>query len=169
MNRLSLSEIKKELINLNQVEKNLNKLYAKYKESRHYVRMFEVRSDLGKLEDRRKYLQEEYDKYQRSTLGQLIPREELVRNDVYKKLVEISLAADYQLQTIEDFRDTLNKLGVESSDIFNEVRECATLCQKTASRLLEAQGLSKVLLENEDLLHSLHEVTLNYINKTLEL
>lgn len=136
-----------------------------------WIRYSSLSLKIAELEREIAKLKEERDNYKRVTLKDLLPRDAVVRNDVHKKLVAISLAADYLLQESEDFRETLDKLGIRSSDIDDEVKHLCTLAQKTASRMIgtKAVQLEQVLLDNEELLKSLHKTTLDYIDKTLEL
>lgn len=130
-----------------------------------------ISMQIKQLEGEIAKLKEEKDNYKRVTLKDLLPEDEVVRNNVHKQLVAISLAADYLLQEAEDFREILANLGILSADIDDEVKEVVKMANKTASRMVgtKAKQLENVLLENHELLQSLHEVTMDYINKTLEL
>lgn len=130
-----------------------------------------ISMQIKQLEEEIARLKEEKDNYKRVTLKDLLPEDEVVRNNVHKQLVAISLAADYLLQEAEDFREILANLGILSADIDDEVKEVVKMANKTASRMVgtKAKQLENVLLENQELLQSLHEVTMDYINKTLEL
>lgn len=152
----------------------LRKLKRQYKTQSSNGYNFNARiisMQIKQLEDEIAKLKEEKDNYKRVTLKDLLPEDEVVRNNVHKQLVAISLAADYLLQEAEDFREILANLGILSADIDDEVKEVVKMANKTASRMVgtKAKQLESVLLENQELLQSLHEVTMDYINKTLEL
>lgn len=152
----------------------LRKLKRKWRDQQaagHWLHASMTQSHINQIEKEIAALKEEKDNYKRVTLKELLPKDEIVRNNVHKALVEISLAADYLLQTAEDFRELLAKLGIQSSDIDEEVKQVVKMANKTASRMVgtPAKQLESVLLDNQELLQSLHQVTLDYINKTLEL
>lgn len=151
--------------------RRLRERYKNYLRANRYLEASMANNDIQRLEQEIKALKEEKENYKKVTLKDLLPRDEVVRNNVHKALVEISLAADYLLQAAEDFREILAKLDIQSADIDDEVRQVVKLAQKTASRMVgtPAKQLESVLLNNEELLQSLHQVTLDYINKTLEL
>lgn len=109
--------------------------------------------------------------YDKVTLQSIMPKEGPVHDQIIRQLMEISLASDYLMQTIEDFRDILSKLDIESADIFKEVKELSTRSNKMASRLLtdKSQHLSNLLLEDDELLHSLSELTKSYIKSKTNL
>lgn len=107
---------------------------------------------------------------QRSTLGQILPDDPAVRDKVCKKVVAISLAADFLIDTVEEFKASLDEYGVDSPDITHEVNRVVELAQKTASRLLQlkSHALDTVLLDNQDLIEKLTEETMLYIDKTMK-
>lgn len=168
--RLHPNQIKRELAALDKSDKHLRELELRYLKAYKYLDLIDVRKALVANDEKRKSLQAELANYDKTTLNRLLPDDEAIRNKVYMQLIEISLAADYQVQALENFRDTLDSLEIESADIFKEVHECVHLAQKTATRLLidKAPALSNMLLDNTELLDNLHSITEDYISKNIK-
>lgn len=163
--------IREKELTLRKLKRTIREQEKHNKHNLNWVHYHQAKLRAIKLEEDIAKLKEEKNNYKRVTLKELLPKDEIVRHNIHKQLVAISLAADYLLHESLTFKETLDKLGIRSSDIDDEVKHLCNLAQKTASRMVgtKAVQLEQVLIDNEELLNSLHDKTLDYINKTLEL
>lgn len=169
--RLTPEELKAKINILLSAKNDQEKQLKKAEEYGNYFDYLRIQSVINKISVEVEELRLELKAYDRITLQSLMPKEGPVHDQIIRQLIEISLASDYLMQTIEDFRSILSKLDIESADIFKEVKELSTRSNKVASRLLtdKSEYLSNLLLEDEELLHSISELTQNYIKSKTNL
>lgn len=105
------------------------------------------------------------------TLKDLLPKDEVVRNDIHKKLVKVSLASDFLYDCMFDLQSTLAKLDILVDSLSEEARAVCRAANNLASKLItdKAPQLSEVLLDDEPMVDKLHEVLNKYVDTTLEL
>lgn len=115
---------------------------------------------------------EEERKYQeKKTLRDLLPKDEVERNNIHKKLVKVSLASDFLYDCLFDLETKLDKLGILVNSFSDETKAVVHASNQLASKLItdKAPKLSEVLLDDEPMLDKLHEIIDKYIDSTLEL
>lgn len=105
------------------------------------------------------------------TLRELLPKDEVVRNDIHKKLVKVSLASDFLYDCMFDLTSTLNQLGILVDSLSEEAKSVCKAANALASKLItdKAPQLSEVLLDDEPMVDALHKILDKYIDTTLEL
>lgn len=108
---------------------------------------------------------------ERVTLRDLLPKDEVVRNDIHKKLVKVSLASDFLYDVVFDLTSTLNQLGILVDSLSEEAKTVCKAANALASKLItdKAPQLSEVLLDDEPMVDALHKVLDKYVDTTLEL
>lgn len=115
----------------------------------------------------------EEDRYysQKLTLKDLLPKDEVVRNDIHKKLVKVSLASDFLYDCMFDLTSTLNGLGILVDSLSEEAKAVCKSANALASKLItdKAPQLSEVLLDDEPMVDALHKILDKYVDTTLEL
>lgn len=115
---------------------------------------------------------EEERKYQEiKTLRDLLPRDEVERNNIHKLLVKVSLASDFLYDCLLDLEKQLDKLGILVNSFSDETRSVVSASNALASKLItdRAPKLSEVLLDDMPMIESLHDILNSYVDKTLKL
>lgn len=105
------------------------------------------------------------------TLKDLLPKDEVIRNDIHKKLVKVSLASDFLYDCLFDLQSKLSELGILVDSLSEEAKALCRAANNLASKLItdKAPQLSEVLLDDEPMVDKLHEVLDRYVDTTLEL
>lgn len=115
---------------------------------------------------------EEERKYQeKKTLRDLLPKDEVERNNIHKMLVKVSLASDFLYDCLWDLEKALDKLGILVNSFSDETRSVVKASNELASKLItdKAPKLGDVLIDDEPMLDQLHNILNKYIDSTLEL
>lgn len=103
--------------------------------------------------------------YEYVPLNEVVSRDELMRNKVYAKLLEIALAADYLSDCAIECKNILSKLGVGNLKLMKDVE----IIQKHANILSgmpcdEQYGvLYEFMMDNDGLIEDLHLLSQRYI------
>lgn len=115
----------------------------------------------------------EEDRYysEKKTLRDLLPQDEVERNNIHKKLVKVSLASDYLYDCLFDLQCSLDKLGILVDSFSEETKSVVRASNALASKLIteKAPKLGDVLLDDEPMVDQLHAIMDKYIDSTLEL
>lgn len=115
----------------------------------------------------------EEDRYysEKKTLRELLPKDEIERNNIHKMLVKVSLASDYLYDCMFELKDRLNSMGILVDSLSEESNAVCKAANALASKLItdKAPKLSEVLLDDEPLIDGLHAVMDKYIEKSLKL
>lgn len=115
---------------------------------------------------------EEERKYQeKKTLRELLPKDEVERNNIHKKLVKVSLASDFLYDCLFDLETKLDKLGILVNSFSDETKAVVHASNQLASKLItdKAPKLSEVLLDDEPMVDQLHAIIDKYIEQTLQI
>lgn len=114
----------------------------------------------------------EEDRYynQKLTLRDLLPEDEVERNNIHKMLVKVSLASDFLYDCLFDLEKKLGSMGIEVNSLSEETQQLCKASNALASKLLtdKAPQLGEVLLEDDSMLSQLHDIMNQYVNSTLE-
>ena len=110
----------------------------------------------------------EYYEYQ--PLNEVVSRDELTKNKVYAKLLEIALAADYLADCAIECKETLNKLGVGNLKLMEDVeviRKHANVlsgmpCDEKYDKLYD------FMMDNDKLIDDIHTLSRRYISEKMK-
>lgn len=110
----------------------------------------------------------EYYEYQ--PLNEVVSRDELTKNKVYAKLLEIALAADYLVDCAIECKETLNKLGVGNLKLMEDVeviRKHANVlsgmpCDEKYDKLYD------FMMDNDKLIDDIHTLSRRYISEKMK-
>lgn len=118
--------------------------------------------DYVKREEERKY-------QEKVTLRELLPKDQVERNNIHKLLVKVSLASDYLYDCMSELEHKLSDMGILVDSLSNETNDVCKRANGLASKLLvdKAPKLGEVLLEDEPMIDKLHQIIDTYIDSTL--
>lgn len=110
----------------------------------------------------------EYYEYQ--PLNEVVSRDELTKNKVYAKLLEIALAADYLADCAIECKETLNRLGVGNLKLMEDVeviRKHANVlsgmpCDEKYDKLYD------FMMDNDKLIDDIHTLSRRYISEKMK-
>lgn len=110
----------------------------------------------------------EYYEYQ--PLNEVVSRDELTKNKVYAKLLEIALAADYLADCAIECKETLNRLGVGNLKLMEDVeviRKHANVlsgmpCDEKYDKLYD------FMMDNDQLIDDIHTLSRRYISEKMK-
>lgn len=110
----------------------------------------------------------EYYEYQ--PLNEVVSRDELTKNKVYAKLLEIALAADYLVDCAIECKETLNRLGVGNLKLMEDVeviRKHANVlsgmpCDEKYDKLYD------FMMDNDQLIDDIHTLSRRYISEKMK-
>ena len=110
----------------------------------------------------------EYYEYQ--PLNEVVSRDELTKNKVYAKLLEIALAADYLVDCAIECKETLNRLGVGNLKLMEDVeviRKHANVlsgmpCDEKYDKLYD------FMMDNDKLIDDIHTLSRRYISEKMK-
>lgn len=108
--------------------------------------------------------------YEFKPLGEILSRDDLARNKVYARLLEISLAADYLTDCAIDCRQILNKLGISDLRLLDDIEEIRKHANKLSAMPCrqEYAELYDLMMDNDELVDDMHDMTRKYINQKLK-
>lgn len=110
----------------------------------------------------------EYYEYQ--PLNEVVSRDELTKNKVYAKLLEIALAADYLADCAIECKEVLNKLGVGNLKLMEDIeviRKHANVlsgmpCDEKYDKLYD------FMMDNDQLIDDIHTLSRRYISEKMK-
>lgn len=110
----------------------------------------------------------EYYEYQ--PLNEVVSRDELTKNKVYAKLLEIALAADYLADCAIECKEVLTKLGVGNLKLMEDVeviRKHANVlsgmpCDEKYDKLYD------FMMDNDKLIDDIHTLSRRYISEKMK-
>lgn len=110
----------------------------------------------------------EYYEYQ--PLNEVVSRDELTKNKVYAKLLEIALAADYLTDCAIECKETLNRLDVGNLKLMEDVeviRKHANVlsgmpCDEKYDKLYD------FMMDNDKLIDDIHTLSRRYISEKMK-
>lgn len=110
----------------------------------------------------------EYYEYQ--PLNEVVSRDELTKNKVYAKLLEIALAADYLADCAIECKETLNNLGVGNLKLMADV----DIIRKHANVLSgmpcdeKYDELYDFMMDDDKLIDDIHTLSRHYIREKMK-
>lgn len=132
----------------------LNKCQEYFEAARSQNNLYWMRKNHDRMEALRKEISEMYDeamKTKTSTVFQVLAdKDEMVKNDVYKSLLRISLLADACNEACEIAKEKLAEHGITAFSFQDKVKELARISQEIASVTLYAkrQTLEDFIVDN---------------------
>lgn len=108
--------------------------------------------------------------YEYQPLSNLVNRDQLAKNKVYGRLLEIAIAADYLADTAVECKYILQQLGVGDIKMVEDVE----IIRKYANKLSampcnpEYGELYDLMMDDDELVEKLHKTTRAYMKKKLK-
>lgn len=108
--------------------------------------------------------------YSPQRLGNIVPKKDLISNNIYQKLLEIILAADYLYDTAFDCKVALKKLGIDSYQIFDMVKNIEDISSRIANTIIvdDVQELEDFVVNDDSFIEKCHNAAIEYIDSTLK-
>lgn len=150
------------------IEQELKKLEANQRMLLRAGKLIQATQMNKQIDEKRQAIKDcEYFEY--VPLNEVISKDELTKNKVYAKLLEIALAADYLADCAIECKDVLNKLGVGHLKLLNDVeiiRKHANIlsgmpCQEQYGVLYE------FMMDNDKLIDDIHTLSRHYIREKM--
>jgi hypothetical protein len=109
--------------------------------------------------------------YSPQRLGNIVPKEDLLNNNIYEKLLEIIIGADYLYDTAFDCKCALSKVGVEGFQIYDMVSKINKLASDIAASIIidDVGDLEKFVVEDDEFVEATHVNAVNYIRNNIYL
>ena len=94
-----------------------------------------------------------------------------VKNDIYKHLLKISLAADFANECVEQTKSTLKKVGLNDFSLRKDVEELCRISQKLASLVIipNQNILTDMITDNSEFIDTCDEAANKHLNEKLKL
>lgn len=108
--------------------------------------------------------------YEYTPLNEVVSRDDLTKNKVYARLLEISLAADYLTDCAIECKEILNKLGVGNLKLMEDVE----IIRKHANVLSgmpcdeKYEKLYDFMMDNDKLIDDIHKLSRLYIKEKMK-
>lgn len=114
---------------------------------------------------------EEARMYEPRKLNECISRDEMLRDDIYRKLLKVSLAADFCNNCIEEVKSALRKHGLNDFSFRRDVDDLCKLSQKIASLvIIPGQSvLTDMLTDNDEFIDTCDEAADRHLAQKLKL
>lgn len=151
------------------IEQELKKLEVKQTALLKSGKLIQANQLNKQIEDKRQALKEcEYYEYQ--PLNEVVSRDELTKNKVYAKLLEIALAADYLADCAIECKETLHNLGVGNLKLMADV----DIIRKHANVLSgmpcdeRYDELYDFMMDNDKLIDDIHTLSRHYIREKMK-
>lgn len=108
--------------------------------------------------------------YEFKPLGEIISRDELAKNKVYARLLEVSLAADYLADAAVECKYILQQLGIDKMKITDDVEAIRKSANKLSALPCRSDfgELYDLMMDNDELVEKLHKTTRAYMKKKLK-
>lgn len=151
------------------IEKDLKSLEAKQMAYIRASKLIQANQLNKQIEEKKQALKDcEYYEYQ--PLNEVVSRDELTKNKVYAKLLEIALAADYLADCAIECKDILNGLGVNNLKLMEDVeiiRKHANIlsgmpCDEKYDKLYD------FMMDNDKLIDDIHTLSRRYISEKMK-
>lgn len=109
--------------------------------------------------------------YSPQRLGNIASREDLLDNNIYEKLLEIILAADYLYDTAFDCKQALSKIGIEGFQIYDMVKSIEKISSDIASSVIidDVGELEDFVVNDDEFVDITHTNAIEHIRKHLYL
>lgn len=151
------------------IKKDLKSLEAKQMVLLRAGKLIQANQLNKQIEEKKQALQDcEYFEYQ--PLNEVVSRDDLTKNKVYSKLLEISLAADYLADCAIECKEILNNLGVGNLKLMDDVdviRKHANIlsgmpCDEKYDKLYD------FMMDNDQLIDDIHILSRRYISEKMK-
>lgn len=151
------------------IEKDLKSLEAKQMAYIRASKLIQANQLNKQIEEKKQALKDcEYYEYQ--PLNEVVSRDELTKNKVYAKLLEIALAADYLADCAIECKETLNNLGVGNLKLMADV----DIIRKHANVLSgmpcdeKYDELYDFMMDDDKLIDDIHTLSRHYIREKMK-
>lgn len=151
------------------IEKDLKMLEAKQMVYLQTGKLIQANQLNKQINDKKQALKEcEYYEYQ--PLNEVVSRDELTKNKVYARLLEIALAADYLVDCAIECKDILNGLGVNNLKLMDDVE----IIRKHANILSgmpcdeKYEKLYDFMIDDDKLIDDIHKLSRLYIKEKMK-
>lgn len=127
-------------------------------------------NQLNKQIEEKKQALKDCEYYEYQPLNEVVSRDDLTKNKVYSKLLEISLAADYLADCAIECKEILNNLGVGNLKLMADVdiiRKHANIlsgmpCDEKYDKLYD------FMMDNDKLIDDIHTLSRRYISEKMK-
>lgn len=151
------------------IEKDLKSLEAKQMA---YIRAGKLiqASQLNKQIDEKKQAIKDCEYYEYQPLNEVVSRDELTKNKVYARLLEIALAADHLVDCAIECKEVLNKLGVSNLKLMEDIE----IIRKHANVLScmpcdeKYDELYDFMMDDDKLIDDIHTLSRHYIREKMK-
>lgn len=113
----------------------------------------------------------EVELYSPQRLGNIASREDLLDNNIYEKLLEIILAADYLYDTAFDCKSALSKIGIEGFQIYDMVKQIDKISSDIASSIIidDVGELEDFVVNDAEFVNITHNNAIEHIRNHIYL
>lgn len=127
-------------------------------------------NQLNKQIEEKKQAIKDCEFFEYQPLNEVVSRDELTKNKVYAKLLEIALAADYLADCAIECKEVLTKLGVGNLKLMEDVeviRKHANVlsgmpCDEKYDKLYD------FMMDNDQLIDDIHTLSRRYISEKMK-
>lgn len=93
------------------------------------------------------------------------------KNEIYKSLIKISLAADYVNECVENAKETLKSVQIKNFSLRSDAEELCKLSQKIASFVLlpNQRLLEEMIVDNSDFIDACDSAADKHLKEKLNL
>lgn len=104
-------------------------------------------------------------------LSEVLSHDDIIRDDLYRKLLKCSLAADFCNNCVEDVKATLKKHGLNDFSFRRDVEELCKLSQKIASLVIipNQQVLTDMMTDNDEFIDTCDTAADKHLKEKLKL
>lgn len=104
-----------------------------------------------------------------SSLGTALPEDEKLRNEVYRQIIKIPIAADYLYACCVDLRGTLSRHGIDELTLTRQIQQIRDLSKQLAFTLSQFKPLERILSDDDTLIAALDKKTDSYLTQRMRI
>ena len=104
-------------------------------------------------------------------LADVLSKDDMVRDDIYRKLLKCSLAADFINDCSEEVKSAIKKHGLSDFSFREDIDKICELSQKIASLVIipNQTCLTDMMVDNDEFIEACHAAANKHLNDTLKL
>lgn len=106
---------------------------------------------------------------ERHSLGSLLPKDAKLRNEIYRHLLKLPLAADFLYASCVDLQGLLRRYGMNELTLSAKVAQICRLSKELAFTLSEFEETEQILSNNELLTESLDKRMESYLRHRMRI
>ena len=127
-------------------------------------------NQLNKQIEEKKQAIKDCEFFEYQPLNEVVSRDELTKNKVYARLLEIALAADYLVDCAIDCKDTLNKLGVNNLKLMEDIEVIRKHATKLSNMPCDEKydKLYDFMIDDDNLIDDIHKLSRLYIREKMK-